>query len=84
MLKSSHIHDNPVQTKIGSLTKHADYQLMPFGKGQREIAVALRLTEHKRMMLALTEVDVTIPRQVIHEQKARGEEPLSFTAFIAA
>jgi pyruvate/2-oxoglutarate dehydrogenase complex dihydrolipoamide acyltransferase (E2) component len=65
-------------------TKHADYQLVPFPKGQREIAAALRLAEHKHIIHGLLEVDVTIPRQVIHEQKARGAEPLSFTAFIAA
>ncbi len=63
-------------------TKHADYQLVPLPKAQREIAAALRLTEHKHIIYVLTEVDVTTPRQVIHEQKARGEEPLSFTAFI--
>lgn len=64
--------------------KHAAYQLVPFPQAQREIAVALRLTEHKHSIHVLTEVDVTIPRQVIQEQKARGKEPLSFTAFIAA
>jgi pyruvate/2-oxoglutarate dehydrogenase complex dihydrolipoamide acyltransferase (E2) component len=65
-------------------TKHADYQLVPFPKTQQEIAVALKFTEHKHMIHVLTEVDVTTPRQLIQEQKARGEEPLSFTAFIAA
>jgi pyruvate/2-oxoglutarate dehydrogenase complex dihydrolipoamide acyltransferase (E2) component len=65
-------------------TKHAAYQLVPFPKPQREIAVALKFTEHKHIIHVLTEVDVTTPRQVIHEQKARGAEPLSFTAFIAA
>jgi len=65
-------------------TKHADYQLAPFPITQRVIAALQRLAEHKHMMHALTEVDVTTPRQVIQEQKARGEEPLSFTAFIAA
>jgi pyruvate/2-oxoglutarate dehydrogenase complex dihydrolipoamide acyltransferase (E2) component len=65
-------------------TKHAAYQLVPFPQAQREIALMLRLTEHKHIIRGLMEVDVTIPRRVIHEQKARGEEPLSFTAFIAA
>jgi pyruvate/2-oxoglutarate dehydrogenase complex dihydrolipoamide acyltransferase (E2) component len=65
-------------------TKHADYQLVPFPITQRVIAALQRLAEHKHMIHALTEVDVTTPRQVIQEQKARGEEPLSFTAFIAA
>jgi pyruvate/2-oxoglutarate dehydrogenase complex dihydrolipoamide acyltransferase (E2) component len=65
-------------------TKQADYQLVPFPQTQRVIAVMQRFAEHKHMIHALLEVDVTTPRQVIQEQKARGEEPLSFTAFIAA
>jgi pyruvate/2-oxoglutarate dehydrogenase complex dihydrolipoamide acyltransferase (E2) component len=64
--------------------KHADYEIVPFPTTQRVIVDLLRFTEHKRMMHVLTEIDVTTPRQVIHEQKARGAEPLSFTAFIAA
>jgi pyruvate/2-oxoglutarate dehydrogenase complex dihydrolipoamide acyltransferase (E2) component len=65
-------------------TKHADYQLVPFPKTQRVIALGLRLSEHKHIIHMLTEVDVTTPRHVIQEQKARGIESLSFTAFIAA
>ena len=65
-------------------TKPADYELVPFPTTQRVIAALQRLSEHKHMIQVLTEVDVTIPRQVIQEQKARGAEPLSFTAFIAA
>ncbi len=65
-------------------TKHADYQLVPFPQTQRVIAALQRFAEHKHTIHVLTEVAVTIPRQLIHEQKARGEEPLSFTAFIAA
>jgi pyruvate/2-oxoglutarate dehydrogenase complex dihydrolipoamide acyltransferase (E2) component len=65
-------------------TKHAEYQLVPFPKSQREIAALQRFAEHRHIIHALTEVDVTTARQVIQEQKARGAEPLSFTAFIAA
>jgi pyruvate/2-oxoglutarate dehydrogenase complex dihydrolipoamide acyltransferase (E2) component len=64
-------------------TKQADYQLVPFPPTQRVIAVMQRFAEHRHMMHALLEVDVTTPRHVIQEQKARGEEPLSFTAYIA-
>jgi pyruvate/2-oxoglutarate dehydrogenase complex dihydrolipoamide acyltransferase (E2) component len=64
--------------------KHADYRLVPFPKAQQILTVAMRLTEHKHMIHVLTEVDVSAPRQLIQEQKARGAEPLSFTAFIAA
>jgi len=57
---------------------------VPFPITQRVIAALQRFAEHKHLIHALTEGDVTAPRQVIREQKARGEEPLSFTAFIAA
>jgi pyruvate/2-oxoglutarate dehydrogenase complex dihydrolipoamide acyltransferase (E2) component len=65
-------------------TRHADYQLVPFPQTQQVIATLQRFAEHKHIIHALTEVDVTTSRQAIQEQKARGEEPLSFTAFIAA
>jgi pyruvate/2-oxoglutarate dehydrogenase complex dihydrolipoamide acyltransferase (E2) component len=84
---ASQVHGSDTASGEGAdvrRTKHADYQLVPFPKTQRVIAALQRLAEHKHMMHALTEVDVTTPRQVIQEQKARGEEPLSFTAFIAA
>ena len=64
--------------------KQTAYQLVPFPKAQQILAAAMRSTAHKHMIHVLTEVDVTAPRQLIHEQKARGREPLSFTAFIAA
>jgi pyruvate/2-oxoglutarate dehydrogenase complex dihydrolipoamide acyltransferase (E2) component len=86
-LTASQIHGSEMASGEGGgvrQTKHADYQLVPFPITQRTIAVMQRFAEHKHMIHALLEVDVTTPRQVIHEQKARGEEPLSFTAFIAA
>jgi pyruvate/2-oxoglutarate dehydrogenase complex dihydrolipoamide acyltransferase (E2) component len=64
-------------------TEHAAYQLVPFPQAQRDVALAQKFTEHRHMFHVLGEVDVTTARQVIQEQKARGEEPLSFTAFIA-
>ncbi len=64
--------------------QHTAYQLVPFPKAQQILAAAMRSTAHKHMIHVLTDVDVTAPRQVIQEQKARGAEPLSFTAFIAA
>ncbi len=64
--------------------KHTAYQLVPFPKAQHILAAAMRVTQHKHMIHVLTDVDVTAPRQAIQEQKARGREPLSFTAFIAA
>jgi pyruvate/2-oxoglutarate dehydrogenase complex dihydrolipoamide acyltransferase (E2) component len=65
-------------------TTHADYETVPFPTTQREMVELLRFAAHKHIIHALTEVDVTTPRRVIQEQKARGTEPLSFTAFIAA
>jgi hypothetical protein len=77
------VQKQPVETGEARLRKAA-YQLVPFPQTQREIADALRLTEHKHIIHVLTEVDVTAPHLLIHEQKASGAEPLSFTAFIAA
>jgi pyruvate/2-oxoglutarate dehydrogenase complex dihydrolipoamide acyltransferase (E2) component len=84
---ASQIHGSETASGKGGRvrrTKHADYQLVPFPKAQRELAVGLRLSEHQHIIHGLLEVDVTTPRQVIEAQQARGEEPLSFTAFIAA
>jgi pyruvate/2-oxoglutarate dehydrogenase complex dihydrolipoamide acyltransferase (E2) component len=86
-LTASQVHRSDTASGKGGRvrrTKHTDYQLVPFPLTQRVIATLQRFTEHKHIIHGLTEVDVTTPRQVIHEQKARGEEPLSFTAFIAA
>ena len=43
-----------------------------------------RLASRKHTIYALIEVDVTKPRRMIQEHKARTGETLSFTAFVIA
>jgi pyruvate/2-oxoglutarate dehydrogenase complex dihydrolipoamide acyltransferase (E2) component len=43
-----------------------------------------RVTSHRHIIHGLVEIDVTRPRQVMREHKARTGEGLSFTAFLAA
>ncbi len=64
--------------------QHVDYQLVPYPKLRRTMAVAERSFQHKPMIHGLIEVDVTRAREFLREHKAKTGESLSFTAFIIA
>jgi pyruvate/2-oxoglutarate dehydrogenase complex dihydrolipoamide acyltransferase (E2) component len=64
--------------------QHDDYQVVPYPKLRRLLAVMLRALQRKPMMHFLLEVDVTRARQYIREHKANTGEALSFTAFLIA
>ncbi len=64
--------------------QHDDYQVAPYPKLRRLLAVMLRALQRKPMMHFLLEVDVTRARQYIREHKANTGETLSFTAFLIA
>jgi pyruvate/2-oxoglutarate dehydrogenase complex dihydrolipoamide acyltransferase (E2) component len=64
--------------------QHADYQLIPYPKLRRTMAVAMRIWQRKPMIHGLLEVDVTRAREFLREHKANTGEALSFTAFIIA
>jgi len=64
--------------------QHDDYQVVPYPKLRRLLAVMLRALQRKPMMHFLLEVDVTRARQYIREHKAHTGEALSFTAFLIA
>jgi pyruvate/2-oxoglutarate dehydrogenase complex dihydrolipoamide acyltransferase (E2) component len=64
--------------------RHVDEQVVPYPKMRRLEAIAYRSTQHKPMMHALLEVDVTRARACISEHKAKTGEALSFTAFLIA
>ncbi len=64
--------------------KHDDYQLIPYPKMRRAMAVAERSFQHKPMIHGLLEVDVTRARAHLRDHKAKTGESLSFTAFIIA
>jgi pyruvate/2-oxoglutarate dehydrogenase complex dihydrolipoamide acyltransferase (E2) component len=62
--------------------QHDAYQVVPYPKLRRLLAVMLRALQRKPMMHFLLEVDVTRARRYIREYKANTGETLSFTAFL--
>jgi hypothetical protein len=62
--------------------KHADYQVVPYPQLRRLEAIAYRSVQHKSMMHALLEVDVSRARAFLREYKAITGKSLSFTAFL--
>jgi len=63
---------------------HVAYQVVPYPKLRRLLAVMLHALQRKPMMHFLLEVDVTRARQYIREHRATTGEALSFTAFLIA
>ena len=64
--------------------QHDNYQLIPYPKMRRAMAVAERSFQRKPMIHGLLEVDVTRARAHLRDHKAKTGESLSFTAFIIA
>ena len=64
--------------------KHVDYQVVPYPRLRRIIAVMLRSLQRAPMIHGLIEVDVTRARDFLREHKAKTGEALSFTAFLIA
>jgi pyruvate/2-oxoglutarate dehydrogenase complex dihydrolipoamide acyltransferase (E2) component len=62
--------------------QQTDYQVVPYPKLRRLLAVMLRALQRKPMMHFLLEVDVTRAREYIRDHKAHTGEALSFTAFL--
>src|SRR5712692_7660298 len=62
--------------------QHDVYEVIPYPKLRRALAVALRSAQRKSMIHALIDVDVTRVRQFLHKHQAKTGESLSFTAFI--
>ncbi len=60
------------------------YEVIPFPRMRRLETNLARMSRRKNLIRGLVEVDVTLARQYIREEKARTGESLSFTAFIAA
>jgi pyruvate/2-oxoglutarate dehydrogenase complex dihydrolipoamide acyltransferase (E2) component len=63
---------------------HTDYQVVPFPGARYAILDYLHMAHRKHIIHGLIELDVTVPRQVIREHKARTGESLSFAGFIIA
>jgi pyruvate/2-oxoglutarate dehydrogenase complex dihydrolipoamide acyltransferase (E2) component len=64
--------------------QHSDHQVVPYPKIRRFIAAELRSSHHTPMIHGLLEVDVSMARAHLREQKANTGESLSFTAFLIA
>jgi hypothetical protein len=62
----------------------ARYQVIDLPPARRELPNLLDVFWWKHTMYGLLEVDVTVPRQVMADHKARTGESLSFTGFLAA
>jgi len=60
------------------------FQVEPFPDMRRMAPDIGWLTHNRYAIRGLLEIDVTLPRQLIREHKARTGEQLSFTAFLAA
>jgi pyruvate/2-oxoglutarate dehydrogenase complex dihydrolipoamide acyltransferase (E2) component len=63
-------------------TRQHNYQVVPYPKLRRALAVTLHSAQRKPMVRGLIEVDVTRAREFLREHKANTGESLSFTAFI--
>jgi pyruvate/2-oxoglutarate dehydrogenase complex dihydrolipoamide acyltransferase (E2) component len=61
---------------------HMAHQALPFPMERQVTIQGGRLASRKHTIYALIEVDVTEPRRMIHEHRARTGESLSFTAFV--
>jgi len=64
--------------------QHHDYQVIPYPKIRRWLALTYRSARHKPMIHGLIEVDVTRARAYLRELQAKTGEALSFTAFLIA
>lgn len=60
----------------------AGHTIHPFPRSRAFVVDAARVAGRKHMIHGLVEFDVTGPRELLREQKARTGESLSFTAFV--
>jgi pyruvate/2-oxoglutarate dehydrogenase complex dihydrolipoamide acyltransferase (E2) component len=61
---------------------HAAYTTLPFPRERQVIVDGGRIAARRHTVYGLIEVDVTEPRRVLRQHKARTGETFSFTAFI--
>lgn len=62
--------------------QHPGFTIQPFPRSRRLVLDAMHAGGRKHMIHGLVEFDVTEPRRLLREHKARTGESLSFTAFI--
>ena len=64
--------------------QYSDYEIMPYPKLRRAMALTLRSAQRIPAIHGLVEVDVTKAREILRDQKLKTGEALSFTAFIVS
>jgi|SRR5215471_15274619 len=62
--------------------QQVDYQVLPYAKLHRALAITLHSAQLKPMIHGLIDVDVTKAHEFLQEHQAKTGESLSFTAFI--
>src|SRR5690348_3394103 len=62
--------------------QHIDYQVVPFSKIRRLMAISFHLSRTMPFIHGLLEVDVSRARAILREHKAKTGESLSFTGFL--
>ena len=65
-----------------SSTEEPGFVVKPYPRSRRLVVDAARAGSRKHMIHGLVEFDVTEPRKLLREYKARTGESLSFTAFV--
>ncbi|HET8842584.1 MAG TPA: 2-oxo acid dehydrogenase subunit E2 [Ktedonobacteraceae bacterium] len=64
--------------------RRVDYQMMPYPKIRRVMAISFRLSRHMPLIHGLLEVDVSRARSFMRDHKTKTGDTLSFTAFLTA
>lgn len=62
--------------------QHRGFTVQPFPRSRRLVLDAMHAGSRKHMIHGLVDFDVTEPRRILREHKARTGESLSFTAFV--
>lgn len=60
------------------------HTIVPLSPGRRMVAATVSVNRERNIIHALTEVDISEPRRLIREHRARTGERLSMTAYVVA
>jgi pyruvate/2-oxoglutarate dehydrogenase complex dihydrolipoamide acyltransferase (E2) component len=66
------------------MKEHNGYKISPLSFNRRAVRASASITKEKNTIHGLTEIDITIPWQLIREHFERTGEKLSFTAYIVS
>ncbi len=64
------------------MKKNDGYRSVPVSFNRRMVAISASMAKKRNTIHSITEVDITIPRRIIHEYRERTGESLSLTAYI--